>query len=191
MWRVLSSASFHGKIVQNLDRNIWSQIPCFLKCWGKKNLREIFVTFGHTFFGVGMGGGLGFRAAFQELSPYFMQLLIKVLFGRIDTLEWCNIRKLKRKNIDAKASRQTSQHNQICTHTHTHQWMTRALISLLQNGDTWKSFMKSSLITATLVGFCKGHFWSLWLGVYNFSRQEHKRSWAQTELMKYSGTLSH
>jgi hypothetical protein len=37
-----------------------------------------------THFG---GKGLGFRAAFQELSPYFMQLLIKVLFGRIDTSE--------------------------------------------------------------------------------------------------------
>ncbi len=38
----------HGKFVQNLDRNIWSQIPCSLKCWGKKNLRENFATFGHT-----------------------------------------------------------------------------------------------------------------------------------------------
>jgi len=56
----------------------------FLKVLRKKKLEGNFLPHLDTLWG---GGGLGFRAAFQELSPYFMQLLRKVLFGRIDTSE--------------------------------------------------------------------------------------------------------
>jgi len=59
----------------------------FFKVLRKKKFEGNFCHIWTHFFWGGHGGGLGFRAAFQELSPYFMQLLIKVLFGRIDTLE--------------------------------------------------------------------------------------------------------
>ncbi len=74
--------------------------------------------------------------------------------------------------------RQATKHHNTTKYVHTHQWMTWPLAFCKM--EIHGSPLRNPLIAATWVGFCKGHFSSLWLGVYNFSRQEHKRSWWNT-----------